>query len=49
MPEDYSPFNIQWIEGRLYVAYAVVDQAALAVPTHKYSSMMQVHLLAMPQ
>ena len=28
MPADYSPFNIQWIEGRLYIAYAVLDAAA---------------------
>jgi len=28
MPEDYSPFNIQWIDGRLYVAYAALDPNA---------------------
>lgn len=28
MPEDYSPFNIQWIEGRLYVAFAELDTSA---------------------
>jgi uncharacterized protein (TIGR03118 family) len=28
MPADYSPFNIQWIEGRLYIAYAAVDTTA---------------------
>jgi len=28
LPKDYSPFNIQWINGRLYVAYAIVDTAA---------------------
>lgn len=26
LDENYSPYNIQWISGRLYVAYAVVDQ-----------------------
>jgi len=24
--DDYSPYNIQWLNGRLYVAYAIVDQ-----------------------
>jgi len=28
MPDEYSPFNIQWIEGRLYIAYAALDQQA---------------------
>lgn len=28
MLADYSPFNIQWIEGRLYIAYAAVDPEA---------------------
>ncbi len=26
MPEEFSPYNIQWIDGQLYVAYAAVDQ-----------------------
>jgi uncharacterized protein (TIGR03118 family) len=28
MPADYSPFNIQYLNGRLYVAYAVLDITA---------------------
>src|SRR5262249_1785119 len=28
VPEDYSPFNIQCINDRIYVAYAVIDEEA---------------------